>query len=84
MAATSLETRVTRLEEATDGGEECPRCSGTTVIYVNGELSSVSKKGRIFTPEEAEAFVAEEEDGRCPICGTERGPEITVGWYGSE
>jgi hypothetical protein len=77
--ATSLQTRVTRLEEATDGGGKCPRCSGTTVIYLNDKLDSVSKNGRILTPEEAQAFKAEEEDGRCPLCGTERGPEIVSG-----
>jgi rubredoxin len=79
--ATNLETRVRRLEEV--GSErECPRCSGTTIIYLNNELESVSKAGRIFTPEEARAFVDEEDDGRCPLCGTSRGPEIVVGWWG--
>lgn len=79
--ATNLETRVRRLEEATGSSGECPRCSGTTVIYVNGKLSSVNRDGEKFTPEEAEAFVAEEEDGRCPLCGQKR-QEITVGGWG--
>jgi hypothetical protein len=48
--ASSLETRVKRLEDA-GGGGECPPCSGTTVGYVNGALKSVSKDGRRFTPE---------------------------------
>jgi hypothetical protein len=81
VATASLETRVKQLEEAYGGGE-CPRCSGTTVVIVNDKLSSVTKGGRLFTSEEAQAFVAEEEDGRCPVCGTPRGPEIVVGWYG--
>jgi Zn finger protein HypA/HybF involved in hydrogenase expression len=76
-----LERRVEALEQA-GGGGECPRCSGTTVIIVNDELSSVTKGRRLFTPEEARAFVEEEEDGRCPVCGSGRGPEIVVGWYG--
>jgi ssDNA-binding Zn-finger/Zn-ribbon topoisomerase 1 len=78
----ALETRLQRLEEATDDGGECPRCSGTTVIYVNGKVSNVSKDGQKFTPEEAEAFESEEEDGRCPVCGQERGPEIVIGGWG--
>lgn len=77
----NLETRVRRLEEAGSGGE-CPRCSGTTIIYLNDKLGSVSKNGRTFTPEEAQAFVDEEEHGKCPLCGTSRGPEIVVGWWG--
>ncbi len=80
---TSRQTRVRRLEEATDGGGECPRCSGTTVIYLNGKLHSVTKEGRKLTPGEAQAFGAEEEDGRCPVCGVSRGPEIVIGLGGS-
>ena len=74
-----LKGRLERLEEAAGGGE-CPRCSGTVVIYVNDELESVTKDGRRLTPEEAEAFASDEEGGRCPVCGAERGPEITIGW----
>ncbi len=74
----NLRGRLKRLEEAAGGGE-CPRCSGTVVIYINDTLESVSKYGRQFTPEEAEAFVSEEGGDRCPVCGTERGPEITIG-----
>ncbi len=81
--ARSLETRLKRLEETSAGGE-CPRCSGTTVIYVNHKLGGVSKPGRKFTLEEAEAFVDEEEDGRCPICGAERGPTIRLGSWPPE
>jgi Zn finger protein HypA/HybF involved in hydrogenase expression len=79
----SLERRVKVLEDVAGGGK-CPRCSGTTVVIVNSKLSSVTKDRRLFTPEEAQAFVEEEEDGRCPVCGTHRGPEIVVGWYGRE
>ena len=75
---TSLETRVKRLEAAMGDGGECPRCSGTTVIYVNRKLGGVSKPGRKFTLEEARAFVDEEEDGRCPLCGAEREPTIRL------
>jgi hypothetical protein len=78
---TSLAARIKRLEGASGGGGECPRCSGTTVIYLNGKLDGVSKHGRRFTPEEAEAFKSEEEqDGCCPVCGARRGPGIRVGW----
>ena len=76
--ATSLETRVRRLEDAAGG--KCPRCSGSIVVFVNGKLNGVSKDGRKLTSEEAEAFAGEEEDGRCPLCGAKRGPEIRIGW----
>jgi ssDNA-binding Zn-finger/Zn-ribbon topoisomerase 1 len=78
--ATSLQTRIRRLEVAAGAGGECPRCAGTTVIIVNGKLESVNRNGQKFTPEEAEAFVAEEEGGRCPLCGARRGPTIQIGW----
>ena len=74
----SLQTRVRRLEDASEGGE-CPRCLGTTVTCVNGGPWSVTKHGRQFSPEEAEAFAGEEEDGRCPVCGAVR-LNIRVGW----
>ena len=77
--ARSLERRVRRLEEA-GSGEECQRCSETVIVYLNDKLESVSKRGWKFTSEEAHAFVDEqEEDGRCPLCGVSRGPEIVVG-----
>ena len=76
--ATSLEARLRQLEDAS-GGRGCARCSGTTVVHLNGMLSSVSRDGRKFTPEEAVAFEYNEQDGRCPVCGTSR-REITVGW----
>jgi hypothetical protein len=77
---TRLASRVRRLEEATGAGGECPRCSGTTIITLNGKLGGASKNGRKLPPEEAEAFVAEEEAGRCPLCGAVR-EQITVrGW----
>jgi len=75
--ATSLQRRVEALEQA-DGGNRCPRCSGTTVVLVNGNLWSVTKEGQKLTPEEAEAFAGEEEDGRCPVCGQGR-QEIKAG-----
>ena len=76
---TSLHTRVRRLEGASGGGGECPRCSGTTITQVNGGLHSVSRHGRRFTPEAAEAFLGEEEGGRCPRCGARRSSEIRIG-----
>ena len=78
---TSLQTRLRRLETAAGAGGECPRCANTTVIMINGKLGGVSKDGGKLTPEEARAFVAEEEDGRCPMCGQKR-QEITVGGWG--
>ncbi len=76
----SLRGRLKRLEAAVGGGGECPRCSGTVVIYINDELECITKHGRTFTPEEAEVFESEEEKGGCcPVCGTERAPEITIG-----
>ena len=73
----NFRSRLEKLEEAAGGGE-CPRCSGTVVIYVGDELESVTKAGRTFTPEEAEAFEIEEEGGRCPVCGASR-QEKTIG-----
>ena len=79
---TRLETRIRRLEDATGADGECPRCSGTTIITINGKLGGASKNGRKLPPAEAEAFVAEEEEkGRCPLCGTVR-EQITVGGWG--
>ncbi len=77
--ATSLETRVRRLED-TDGGNECPRCSGVLGITLDGEFRSASRHGEEMTEEEYEAFEAEEDAaGRCPVCG-EKPENITVGW----
>lgn len=42
--ASSLETRVKRLEDA-GGGGECPPGSGTTVGCVNGALKSGARMG---------------------------------------
>ncbi len=76
--ATGLETRIRRLEDAGAGGE-CPRCSGVVGVFMNGEFSSAHKNGVQMSREEYEAHEAEEEEGRCPVCG--RKPEnITVGW----
>jgi hypothetical protein len=78
---TSLEARVTRLEEIAGGGGECGRCVGSVVVIANGEVEAVSfANGRKLTPEEAQAFEREEEEanGRCPVCGGER-EKITVG-----
>ncbi len=76
--ATGLDTRIRKLEDA-DGSGECPRCSGVVGILMNGEFSSASKYGVPMSREEYEAHEAEEEEGRCPVCG--RKPEnITVGW----
>lgn len=69
--------------EAADADGECPRCSGTTIIYVCGKLESVNRNGLLFSMEEAAAFVAEEdEEGRCPVCGAGPRPEIVVGGWG--
>jgi hypothetical protein len=73
----ALEQRVKRLEQV-GGDGECPRCSGTTVIFVNDELSSVNRDGIQFTDEDARTFV--EEGGECPLCGRGR-EEITVGGW---
>ncbi len=75
----SLRRRLERLEAAL-GDEECPRCSGTVMIYIDDELESIIRHGRVLTPEEAEAFESEEEKGGCcPVCGAECGPAITIG-----
>jgi Zn finger protein HypA/HybF involved in hydrogenase expression len=79
--ATSLETRVHRLEDAAGSGGECPRCAGTTVIIVNNNVESVNRDGQKLGPEEAREFADEERDGRCPLCGQKR-QEITVGSRG--
>ncbi len=77
--ATSLETRIQRLED-TNGGGECPRCSGVVEILLDGEFSSASKHGKEMSEAEYETFEAEEEpDGRCPACG-QKPAEINVGW----
>ncbi len=77
--ATSLETRLKRLEDA-GGGGECPRCSGVFAVTMNGEFSSASKNGEPMSEEEYEAFEAEEdEEGRCPVCG-QKPHDIKVGW----
>jgi ssDNA-binding Zn-finger/Zn-ribbon topoisomerase 1 len=77
--ATSLETRIQRLEGA-DGGGECPRCSGVLGIFLDGEFYSASRDGEEMSKEEWRAHEAEEdEEGRCPACG-QKPAEITVGW----
>ncbi len=76
----SVRRRLERLEGVGGGGGECPRCSGTTIIHVNDALHGVTRHGRRFTPEEAEAFESEEEAGRCPVCGVRRTPGIRIGW----
>jgi ssDNA-binding Zn-finger/Zn-ribbon topoisomerase 1 len=78
---TSLQTRIRRLEAEVGTDGECPRCSGTTVIMINGKLGGASKNGRRLPLAEAEAFVAEEEAGRCPLCGAVR-QTVTVGGWG--
>ncbi|MDP9481576.1 MAG: hypothetical protein M3R38_38925 [Actinomycetota bacterium] len=76
--ATSLDTRIRKLEDA-GGRGECPRCSGVVAVTMNGEFSSASKYGESMTEAEFEEFEDEEEEGRCPVCG-EKAPEIVVGW----
>jgi ribosomal protein L37AE/L43A len=77
--ASTLQTRIKRLEDVSGAGGECPRCAETTVTYLSGAIRSVSRYGRKLTPEEAEAFEVEEENGRCPVCGATR-LQIKVGW----
>ena len=82
---TSLEARVTRLEEGAGGGGRCRRCSGSVVLIANGEVESVSfANGRRLPPEEAEAFERDEEEegGRCPVCGGVREEIVVGGWHG--
>ncbi len=77
--ATSLDTRIKRLEDV-GGGGECPRCSGVVAVTMNGEFSSAHKNGEPMSEEEWDAFEAEEdEEGRCPMCG-QKPENITVGW----
>ncbi len=67
--ATSLERRVSALEDA-GGGGECPRCSGIAVTFVNGELDNASRYGEPMSKEEYREFEAEEgPGGECPVCG---------------
>ncbi len=72
-------TRIRRLEDATGGSGECPRCSGVVAVTMNGEFSSASKDGVPMSEEEWCTFEAEEEEGRCPVCG-EKPHDIKVGW----
>ncbi|MDP9487400.1 MAG: hypothetical protein M3Q49_16725 [Actinomycetota bacterium] len=76
--ATGLVRRVRHLEDA-GGGGECPRCSGVVGIFMNGTFSSAHKNGVPMSREEYEGHDAEEEDGRCPVCG-QKPENITVGW----
>ncbi len=78
MATTSLVRRVLHLEDV-GGDGECPRCSGVVAVTMNGEFSSAHKNGVQMGREEYEAFEAEEQDGRCPVCG-QKPESITVGW----
>ncbi len=77
--ATSLDTRIRKLEDA-GGDGECPRCSGVFAVTMNGEFSSAGKHGVPMSEEEYKAFEAEEDGkGRCPVCG-QKPENITVGW----
>ncbi len=70
--------RVEHLEDTGDGGE-CPRCSGVVGIFMNGRFSSAHKNGEPMSEEEWDAFEAEEEEGRCPVCG-QKTKSVTIGW----
>jgi hypothetical protein len=48
-------------------------------VTMNGEFSSASKDGVPMSEEEWCTFEAEEEEGRCPVCG-EKPHDIKVGW----
>jgi hypothetical protein len=83
--ATSLETRVERLEAATGGGDGggCPRCVGTLTVVsdaVSGELRSASWNGEEITGEELRE---RETERKCPRCGRRIDPgeatEIRIG-----
>jgi hypothetical protein len=72
-----LKKRVDRLGRALRG-EQCPRCTDTTVILVGGQIRGVIRGGRPLTEHEIQAYMVEEVDGCCGVCG-EEGEKITVG-----
>lgn len=76
--ATGIARRLKVLEDA-GGGGECPRCSGMVVVLMGGEFSGASKHGREMSEEEWRDFEAEEDQGRCPVCGA-KATEITLRW----
>ncbi len=76
--ATSLERRVSALEDA-GGGGECPRCSGIVATFLNGELHDASRYGKPMSKDEYLAHEAEDgPDGECAVCG-QRPIEVKAG-----
>ncbi len=78
--ATTLETRVARLEEsAGDGGGGCDRCIGVlTTVHetLSGEFFSAEWNGEAISEEE---LVVRETETECPRCGRKIDPdEATV------
>ncbi len=77
---TNVEKRVSDLEASAGGNDGCERCGDTTIVMVNRQVYSVSKRGNKFPHAAAVAFVAEEEPGRvCPACGTLRREVANIG-----
>jgi phage FluMu protein Com len=81
--ATSLETRVERLEAAYGGDEGCPRCVGTLIIVgdaTTDKLHSAKWNGKEISEEELREH---ETETKCPRCGRKIDPderaEIKVG-----
>ncbi len=74
--ATSLQTRVRRLEAAAGGdGGGCGRCRGMLVVVRNattGEFHSAHWNGEDISEEEVSKRQAER---RCPRCGRKLDPE---------
>lgn len=67
--SSSMERRLRVLEDASDG-DDCPRCSGLTATFINGELDHASRYGESISREEYFTLEAQEgPDGRCPVCG---------------
>ena len=80
MVSAVIEKRLTRLEQ-TDGGDECPRCTGTMVIFGPGcDEPAVNRRGVQFGREESKRFWAQEQPNNiCPECGQAR-EQVTVRW----
>jgi hypothetical protein len=82
MVSAVIEKRLTRLEQ-TDGGDECPRCTRTMVIFGPGcDEPAVNRRGVQLGREESKRFYEEEQPGDIcpyPLCHQQR-QRIRVGW----